>query len=116
MAVLIFKLRYVPDDEAYEVRELLIENEIDFYETSAGVFGISMPGLWLKNEEQLQKARQLIDEYQQLRQDKARADYEQGTTRSFMDMFKESPVRYISFILVIFLLCYLMIFTFFNFI
>jgi hypothetical protein len=45
----------VPDDEAHEIRELLIDNDIDFYETSVGVFGISMPGLWLKNEEQLQK-------------------------------------------------------------
>jgi len=114
MAVLIFKLRYVPDDEAHEIRELLIDNEIDFYETSAGAFGISMPGLWLNKEEQLQKARQLIDEYQQLRQDRARADYEQGSIRTFMDMFKEAPVRTISIILAIMLVCYFMIFTFFN--
>ena len=118
MAVLIFKLRYVPEDEAHEVRELLSDNDIDFYETSAGAFGISMPGLWLKNEEQLQKARQLIDEYQQLRQDRARQDYElrqrQGTARTFMDMFKEAPVRYISVILAIILICYVMIFFFFN--
>lgn len=114
MAILIFKLRYVPDDEAHEVRELLSDNDIDFYETSAGAFGISMPGLWLKNEAQLEKARQLIDEYQQLRQARAREEYEQGTARTFMDMFKEAPVRYISFVLTIILICYLMIFAFFN--
>ena len=114
MAVLIFKLRYVPDDEAHEVRELLIDNEIDYYETSAGAFGISMPGLWLINEEQLEKARQLIDEYQHLRQKKAREDYEQGTSRTFIDMFKDAPVRYISIVLAINLLCYFMIFLFFN--
>ena len=114
MAVLIFKLRYVPDDEAHEVRELLSENDIDFYETSAGVFGISMPGLWLKHEAQLPKARQLLDEYQQLRQQRVRQEYEQGAARTFMDMFKEAPVRYISFVLVIILLCYLLIFAFVN--
>ena len=118
MSVLIFKLRYVPEDEAHEIRELLIDNDTDYFETSAGVFGISMPGLWLKNEEQLQKARQLIDEYQQLRQDRACEEYElrqrQGSARTFMDMFKEAPVRYISFILTIILLCYFMIFLFFN--
>ena len=38
MAVLIFKLRYVPEDEAHEIRELLGDNNIDFYETTAGVF------------------------------------------------------------------------------
>ena len=75
MAVLIFKLRYVPDDEAQEIRELLSENDIDFYETSPGILGFSMPGLWLKNEDQAAKARQLIEEYQQLRQKKAREEY-----------------------------------------
>ena len=114
MTILIFKLRYVPDDEAHEVRELLINNDIDFYETTAGAFGISMPGLWLKSEEQLPKARQLIEEYQQCRQEKARQDYEQGTPRTFIDMFKEAPVRYISFVLVIILMCYFMITFFFN--
>lgn len=114
MAVLIFKLRFVPDDEAHEVRELLSDNDIDYYETSAGAFGISMPGLWLKNEEQLAKARQLIDEYQQLRQQTAREEYEQGT-RTIIEMFKEAPLRYLSFVLAIILIIYLMIFTFFNF-
>lgn len=114
MAVLLFKLRYVPDDEADEIRELLSSNAIDYYETSAGIFGISMPGLWLHNEAQLDKARQLIDEYQQLRQERARQDYEQGTSRTFMDMFKEDPVRYTSFVLAILLLGYLVIFSYFN--
>jgi len=115
MAVLIFKLRYVPEDEAHEIRELLRDNDIDFYETSAGAFGISMPGLWLKNETQLIEARQLIDEYQQLRLDRAHESYKQGTPRTFMDMFKEAPVRYLSSILAIILICYFMIFHFFNF-
>ena len=118
MAILIFKLRYVPDDEAHEIRELLHDNNIDFYETTAGVFNISMPGLWLKNEDQLQNARQLIDDYQQSRQNSARDEYDlqqaQGTARTIWDMFKEAPVRYIIFILTISLLCFLMIFTFFK--
>lgn len=118
MAVLLFKLRYVPDDEALEVRALLHENDIDFYETSAGVFNISMPGLWLKNKDQLEKARQLIDEYQQARHDKACGDYaleqSQGTARTFWDMFKEAPVRYISILLAIMLICYFMIVGFMN--
>ena len=31
MAVLIFKLRYVPDDEVQEINQLLIDNDIDYY-------------------------------------------------------------------------------------
>ena len=113
MAVLIFKLRYVPDDESQDIRELLSENNIHFYETSAGILGFSMPGLWLKNEDQAAKARQLIEEYQQLRQKKALEEY-RLRPRTFMDMFKEAPVRYISIILAIILICYFMIFLFFN--
>ena len=113
MSVLIFKLRYVPEDEAQEVRELLRDNDIDFYETTAGAFNLSMPGLWLKSEEQFKKARQLIDEYQQLRLNRARTEYElrkrQGTARTVMDMFRESPSRYISYILAIIFISYFMI-------
>ncbi len=119
MAILIFKLRHVPDDEAFEIRELLDANNIDFYETSAGVFNISMPGLWLKNKDQLQIARQLIDDYQQSRQTSAQEDYaeaqRQGMARTFWDIFKEAPVRYIIFILTIILICFIMIFAFFKF-
>lgn len=113
MARLLFKLRYVPDDEAQEVRELLRENEIDFYETTAGILGISMPGLWLKNEEQAEKARSIIDEYQQQLQSKMQEEY-QLNSRSSMDMFRENPVRYIGYLLAITLICYYIVYLFFN--
>ena len=113
MAVLIFNLRYVPDDEAQEVRDLLSENAIDYFETSGGVLGISVPGLWLKNKDQLEKARQLIDDYQQQRQDTARAAYH-STPRSFMDLFRENPLRFVTIILLVSLLAYIMVFTFFK--
>jgi hypothetical protein len=116
MAVLIFKLRYVPDDEAQDIRELLSENGIDYYETSAGILGISVPGLWLKSKDQLEIARQLIDDYQKVRQNQAREEYNlrrrQGTARTFMDILKENPARYISSILAILLICYFMIIIF----
>ena len=118
MAVLIFKLRYVPDDEAQDIRELLSGNDIDYYETSAGVFGISVPGLWLKSKDQVEIARQLIDDYQKVRQNEAREEYNlkqrQGTARTFMDILKENPARYISSILAIILICYFMIIIFIS--
>ena len=64
MAVLLFPLRNVPDDEAEEVRALLGTHGIDFYETPASAFGISAGAIWLRDEAQLQVARQLIDDYQ----------------------------------------------------
>ena len=111
MAVLIFNLRHVPDDEAQDVRELLLDNNIEFYETSAGILGMSVPGLWVVNEEQVEEARHLIDEYQQLRQKRVREEY-RLKQRTSMDMFKENPVRYLGSILVIILLCYFIVYLF----
>ena len=55
MSLLLFSLRGVPEDEAEEVRELLTSNRIEFYETSAGLWGTSTPALWLLQEEQFPK-------------------------------------------------------------
>jgi len=66
MSVLIFKLRHVPDDEASDVRALLDEHRIEYFETTAGNWGIAMPGLWTQDAD-AEEARWLIDEYQQQR-------------------------------------------------
>ena len=70
MPVPVFRLRNVPDDEAEEIRNLLKHNHIDFYETPAGNWGISMPAIWLNDDDQLERAKELIKEYQQHRLDK----------------------------------------------
>lgn len=111
MAVLIFKLRFVPDDEAQDIRDLLNEHDIDFYETSAGILGFSMPGIWLENDEQQAEASRLIDEYQALRQARVQKEY-RLSNRTVLQMFKEDPLRYLGIVLVIALICYFMIFLF----
>ena len=78
MAILLFSLRGVPDDEADDVRELLTEQAIDFYETSAGNWGISMPALWLKDHGQLAQAQELLANYQRQRYLTARENYLQN--------------------------------------
>ena len=92
MAKLLFRMRDVPDDEAEEVRELLTQNEIPFFETFAGNWGISMPGLWLVNEQQFDKARALLDEYQEIRSTRVKSQYlkqrEQGEIRTFWESFR----------------------------
>lgn len=110
MSILLFKLSLVPHDEAQDIRELLYEHKIDFYETSAGILGFSMPGLWLQDETQLAKARALIEEYQQQRQGRAREAYQKqlniGQSRSMLDIFKESPLRFIAYLFTIALILY----------
>ena len=111
MAKLLFKLRGVPDDEADEVRELLTQHEVDFYETSAGNWGLSMPGIWLHNEQQFEPARALIDDYQEARAIRVREEYEQlkreGKNRTFIDWAKVNPVQLVFFLAVIVMVLYL---------
>jgi len=118
MSKLLFKLNFVPDDEAQDIRDLLNEHEIDFYETSAGIMGLSMPGIWLKDESQLAKARELIDDYQSQRQVRARNAYQKqidsGDARSILDIFKEAPLRFIGYLLTIVIVIYISVVLFFN--
>ena len=97
MAELLFKLRNVPDDEVADVRELLQSNDIPFYETTAGTWGISMPGIWLHDDSRLAEAKTLLDAYQKNRQTKARAAYEEalarGEKRTVLTLVAEAPLK-----------------------
>lgn len=68
MAKLVFRLNGVEDDEADAIRDLLTTNDIAFYETDAGRWGLSVAAIWLTNDEHYLTARQLIDAYQDARQ------------------------------------------------
>lgn len=113
MAILLFSLRGVPEDEADEVRELLTEQNIDFYETSAGNWGMSMPALWLRNDAELEKARYVINKYQQQRFLTARENYLQrkktGQQQAMLKAFIEKPLLYCAYIFVMLLVVYVSI-------
>lgn len=104
MAVQLVNLRGVPDDEADEIRALLQEHTIDFYETPGGNWGMSMPALWLRDEGQLAQARALLDEYQQRRQGSA---HEHSPPRTLGEMVREHPMRYLAYLALIALVLYL---------
>ena len=78
MSKKLFSLRGVPEDEVRDVRRLLTEHHIDFYETPAGNWGISMPALWVKTEAEKVAAGLLIREYQRARSERVRAEYERA--------------------------------------
>lgn len=119
MAARLFKLRDVPDDEAEDVRQLLSEHEISYYETHAGGWGIGTPAIWLHDEMQLDQARELIDAYQKQRFAEIRAEYdklrEEGGHVTFIDKFKQHPVVVIVFILVALFILYVSLTPFLNF-
>ncbi len=95
MARLLFRLRQVPPDEAEEVRALLREAGIRTYETTAGSWGLGMPGIWLCDDAQWPKARALLTEYQQQRQRKARRQ----AVPSHWQYWQRHPWRSLAFLL-----------------
>jgi len=107
MAKLIFRLNDVPDDEADAVREVLLEHQIDFYETSSGNWGFSVAGIWLKNNEDKPRARSLIDELQAQRISQSPADVE-----SFASLSLRHPLRLIVYLGIVLFILYFSIMPF----
>lgn len=102
MPVKLFSLRGVPDDEADEIRAVLAQHAIDYYETPPGNWGVSMPAIWLPDDSEFARAQALLDEYQQLRAAQARAAYTQlkaqGKHRTVLDTLRENPIRFLVYL------------------
>lgn len=116
MPHLLFKLNGVPEDEAIEVRRLLDEHRIDYYETDAGMFGISLAALWLRDEGEIERAQSLLEAYQQQRWQQAREAYEQalqeGNAETQMQRLWHQPLRSLVYLGVIVLILYLSLYPF----
>ncbi|MGB0133488.1 DUF6164 family protein [Dokdonella sp.] len=93
----LLNLRHVPDDEAQEVRELLDSNQIPFYETQPNRWGISAGAIWIADDANASRARELMVEYQAERKTRARAEQEaarlEGTAETFWSQAKRQPMR-----------------------
>ena len=103
MAKLLLNLRHVPDDEADEIRALLEEREIAFYETKPSLWGVSAGGNWIRRNEDRATAVQLLAEYQRERHSRARAAYEaakrDGSARTTWGTIRENPLQAIAVLL-----------------
>ncbi|MCD9028638.1 DUF6164 family protein [Luteimonas sp. BDR2-5] len=97
MAKLLLNLRYVPEDEAADVRAFLDAASIDWYQTSPSPFGISHGGIWIRDSARIDEAKRLMADYQRERQASARAAQAQaerdGTAETFGDIVRASPMR-----------------------
>ena len=113
MALLLFSLRGVPEDESKDVCDLLTSHNIDFYETSAGNWGMSMPALWVRNEVDVEKAREIISTYQEQRAINSRDNYKKlkqnGLQQTFLKAFIAQPVRCSTYIFAMALVIYVSI-------
>ncbi|HEX5488638.1 MAG TPA: DUF6164 family protein [Rhodanobacteraceae bacterium] len=97
MSRLLLNLRNVPDDEADDVRALLDAKRIAFYETEPNPWGISAGGIWVTEDADFAEARRALDDYEQQRSTRVRAEYaaarRAGTAETFFSMLRADPLR-----------------------
>ncbi len=97
MAKLLLNLRGVPDDEADDIRMLLDERGIEFYETPPSRWQVSAGGIWIRRREDAAAAARLLAEYQAERRDRSRAEYRaaqaRGEVKTLWTAVCEDPVR-----------------------
>lgn len=118
MATLLFRLNQVPEDEAEDIRQLLDNGDFDTYETSAGFWGLGVAAIWLRDTTQLARAQQLIDDYQQHRAEKMRADYQArivaGEEPGFWQHNLQHPLRLLGIVAFIIFLITVMLLPFWK--
>lgn len=97
MAVLLFHLRNVPEEEAEEVRRLLDEHGLETFETRAGFWGLGVAAIWLRDPHELARARGLIDAYQQALGERVRREHdalaERGEAPTLWRRLARQPIR-----------------------
>jgi hypothetical protein len=92
MALLLFRLRHVTDEEAREVRQLLDDRGFDTYETQAGMFRMGVDAIWLRNEDQREAAKAALADYQDERLARAKQEYADAVQRG------EQPTQWRQFL------------------
>ena len=97
MSKLLMNLRNVPDDELADVRAMLDEHRIAYYETKPSRWGISFGGVWVAEASDFAEAKRLMAVYQAGRQQRARDEYDAarraGTAETFWTVLRQDPAR-----------------------
>ena len=119
MAKLLFRLNQVEDDEAGDVRALLDEAGLEYYETDAGRWRVSVAAIWLRHDDDYEQARAMLDDYQQQRSERLQEEYRQleenGEQETFLQRARERPADLILVILSVVIVVGLMVWPFLNF-
>jgi len=119
MSNLLFKLRNVPEDEAKDIRRLLDQHHVDYYETSGGRWGLGMPGLWAADEDNFRRGRALIDRYEEERRQRHRELHRrlkaEGKSKTLLDGIRSDPLRFLLYIAIIAVVAYFSVKPFLDF-
>jgi len=103
MTVKLFPLSGVPFEEAEDIRCLLGENNISFYETPSENWGLDSSALWLNDDSQLEDALNIINQYQEKRRLMTRNDelenVNTAANESLLKRFKKNSAKISLFVL-----------------
>ncbi len=116
MAKLLFRLNNVEFDEAEEVRALLHDEGYEFYETSAGFFGIALAGIWLVNDKQFEQARALLDEYAVQRAITVKQAIANGDRETLLQRAMQKPLHAVLTVFSIAVVLYFSVWPFVRFV
>lgn len=79
------------------MRQLLEAHHLDYYETHAGMWGVGTSAIWLTDDTTVERARELLDAYQQARYERVHGEYQQrvaaGEQETFWQRFLMHPFR-----------------------
>ena len=118
MAVLLLNLRQVPEDEAQDIRELLDQHDLAFYETPTSFWGVSGGAIWLNDVSQKEHADELLKSYQQAREEASRLEYQrrlaEGEVDTLLRRIFRHPFRFIFIMAVIVFIAYISVRPFFS--
>lgn len=118
MAKILMRLRMAPEDEAQDVRDLLDRHHIPWFETTAGRFGVSFPAIWLREDDDWYRAKQLLDNYQLQRREAARAELhqqvEQGSAETFWSRLLSHPLQIVFILAAVAVIAYFSVVPFFS--
>jgi hypothetical protein len=119
MAVRLMSLRNVPDDELDDICTLLDEHNISHYETPPSNWLISAGAIWLNEQDQLQQAYNLLNDYQHQRSQQAQEEFadrqEKGEQESIFDRMMQNPVQFIIYLAFIIFILYFSVKPFLDF-
>ena len=79
MAKRLFSCALSDTDELDYFSEIMEENQIEYYLTPGSSFGLSKPGLWIKNNEDFKKAKALFKSHEAEYAKLAREKYQEET-------------------------------------
>jgi len=105
MRTLLLNLRHVPEDEANDVRALLVEHGIEFYETAPNRWGISAGAIWIAEDAPAVEAKRLLAVYQDERRVRARTEYAEakrdGSASTWWSLLRDEPLRVVTILIAI---------------